>query len=118
MPTPTLVFFYLVGLKESQVDPAAVYEDVGNIGEDNIGNDNCVTIISVTNVGHAPSSAASFPSSPTPTNTTLGSETSSDRGSFTINSITRSHGQSCGCDEDDSSNRYQRKPKELTNAHF
>ena len=91
----------LSALPESNVDGNSVYEDVGN---NNNSNNDCVTIISV-----RPATPSST-STPTPTPTrppsgistptssaVLESETSSDRGSFTINSIRRCHGQRCNC---------------------
>lgn len=94
------------GLPETNVD-ASVYEDVGNNDNATSAQD-CVTIISVSPA--TPQVIMSGLSSPTPTDsggrdtTTIGSETSSDRGSFTINSIRRCHGIKCNCRKSPSTN--------------
>ncbi|TRY67147.1 hypothetical protein TCAL_02951 [Tigriopus californicus] len=94
------------GLPETNVD-ASVYEDVGNNDNATSARD-CVTIISVSPA--TPQVIMSGLSSPSPTDsggrdtTTIGSETSSDRGSFTINSIRRCHGAKCNCRKSPSTN--------------
>ena len=103
------------------------------------GND-CVTIISVSPASlpmshpnaqsvNAPANGAHSPhlSSPSPipsasegggATTTIGSETSSDRGSFTINSITRTHGSKCSCKRSTKGNNNIKEEPTYENLEF
>ena len=69
-----------------------VYEDVET-------NTDCVTIINVTSNPHQTKSRSTTPDnhSSQPTTDFSTSTSSSDRGSFTINSITRNHSSDCRC---------------------
>ena len=98
------------GLPETNVDAASVYEDVSNVD----ANTDCVTIISISPAAAAAAAATKPPRPPlsppvdlnTSTSNTLerSEASSSDRGSFTINSIVRAHGERCNCGD---ANRYR-----------
>ena len=105
------------GLPETNVDAASVYEDVSNVD----ANTDCVTIISISPAAAAAAAATKPPRPPlsppvdlnTSTSNTLerSEASSSDRGSFTINSIVRAHGERCNCGD---ANRYHDQLKQVT----